>query len=174
MARLRRLIENTVRYGASFASLVLACLMGLITIDVVGRYILNEPVQGSFEFSEFMMVALVFGSLAYGQYSKQNIRVTLITQYFNRRTGLLLSIFSDVIALSLWILITWGGAHAAIRAWEIQDCTASIVPLPLWPVKSLVPIGGAMFCFQFMLDICDQIKVFWVLNKSDLASVNRR
>ena len=61
-----------------FAGVILAALMAVTVIDVVGRYLFNAPLPGSFEITKVMMAALIFAALPAVSRFEQHITIDLL------------------------------------------------------------------------------------------------
>jgi TRAP-type C4-dicarboxylate transport system permease small subunit len=158
MASSQGLLEKCILAFEKATQVVMFGLMVLVTADTIRRYAFNSPIHGVFEMTEFMMAALVFLTLAYAQRKKAMINVNLLTSHFSPRTNDYLNLFVYIFGFIFWALITWQGAEAVYFAWKIMDRTPGLVKFPLYPPKSLVPIGGALLCIQLIIDIRDTWK----------------
>ena len=72
-------VTKILSYAAAF---VLFGIMLLTTFDVAGRYLFHAPILGVFEVTEFMLVCVVFLSLAYTQSLKGHIEVDILVRTF--------------------------------------------------------------------------------------------
>ena len=153
---LRKASEAVSRGGDVFARFILVVMMLLICADVFGRYVIRYPIVGAYEVSEFFMSAIVFAALAYTQLQKSNVRVDLVYERFPSDLQSAMAIFNTLLALGLFLLITWRGGAAVLMAWELNDRTAGLIRLPLWPAKAIVPLGSGLLCLQFIIDIWDR------------------
>jgi TRAP-type mannitol/chloroaromatic compound transport system permease small subunit len=57
------------------------------------------------------------------------------------------------VGLVIFSIVTWQSGRLAWEAWETQDYTMGIVQFPLWPAKTILPIGVGLFCLRLFLDI---------------------
>ena len=92
------------------AALVLFLMMLLTFVDVIGRYLLNAPVTGSFEIIELMVAALVFCALPLVTAREEHVTVDLFSHLLSARTeqtravvvGLLNAIILTAMAVKVW------------------------------------------------------------------------
>ena len=61
-----------------FAGVVLAALMVVTVVDVIGRYLFNAPLPGSFEVTKILMAALIFAALPAVSRFEQHITIDLL------------------------------------------------------------------------------------------------
>lgn len=140
------------------ASFLLLGIMLLVVSDVAGRYLFNKPVHGTLEITEFVMVAIVFFTLAHTQAIKAHIKVELLLERMPRKLRLILELITYLFGLVIFALITWQGYLSALDAWEVQEETDGLIPFPIFPAKLTIPIGCFLFCLRFSADIIDVIK----------------
>ena len=123
------------------------------TLDVILRYIFNAPLPEMFQLTEFMMVAVVYLAIAYVQQLKDHIKIEIVTQWLPQKVQEGLDLFGYLVGLVIFAIITWQSGRLAWEAWETQDYTMGIVQFPLWPAKTILPIGVGLFCLRLLVDI---------------------
>ncbi len=123
------------------------------TVDVVLRYVFNAPLPEMFQLTEFMMVGVVYLGIAYVQQLKDHIKIEIATEWMPRKGQDILDLFGYLMGLFIFGLITWQTGRQAWEAWDTQDYTMGIVQFPLWPAKSLLPLGIGLFCLRLLLDL---------------------
>jgi len=146
-------IERFMNYVAG--TVILLGMMFLVTFDVIGRFLFNRPLHGATEITEFMMVGLLYFTLAHTQALKAHINVEIFTLHYSPRTRLVADLITYFLGLFLFAFITWQGFKSALDAWRIQEVTFGLLELPLFPAKVLVPIGSLILSLRFILDIAD-------------------
>jgi len=128
-------------------------MMLLVTADVLGRYLFNNPIHGTTEVIEFMMVALLYFTLAHTQAAKAHIRVEMFISRLPPKTQLLCQEMAYILGFILFALITWQGIGSAAKAWKVWETTFGVILFPLFPAKVLIPIGSFLLCLRFFMDI---------------------
>lgn len=123
------------------------------TVDVLLRYVFNAPLPEMFQLTEFMMVGVVYLSVAYVQQSKGHIKIELCTEWLPTKVQQALDLFGWGVGLFICGIITWQTGRMAWEAWDTQDYTMGIVQFPLWPAKTILPIGVGLFCLRLFLDL---------------------
>ena len=138
--------------------IILTAMMFLVTGDVLGRYLFNLPIQGTTEVTEFMMVGLLYFTLAHTQADKSHIRVDMFVSRLPPRTQLFFETITYLLGLFLFVLITWQGTLSAIKAWQVGETTFGVILFPLFPAKVLIPIGSFLFSLRLLLDFVEGLK----------------
>src|SRR5512135_3433407 len=106
---------------AGVAAVVLAFVMFLMVADVFCRYLLNRPILGSFEITEFMMIVLVFFSIAFAQIKKAHISVDVLVLKLSRRTQQIFQAIGSLLGLGLFSLMTWQIVLHAFRVYRAHQ-----------------------------------------------------
>ncbi len=122
--------SSVERLAAFIAALAIFFMMLITVADVIGRHFFKHPLPGAYEISEFMLIGIVFLSVAYVQSLRQNARVGMLVDRLHKRARLALVLFGDVIGLSVFSLMAWQGVLLALRAWQTKEYAG----------------GGAFFC----------------------------
>ena len=135
-------------------------MMLLITVDVTGRYVFSSPIPGTLEFTEFLIVFVVFFSMAYVQLTKRHICVELVTQRLPRRTADGLAVVVYLIAALFFVLMCWQSWHSGLSAWEYREASDGLVQIPVYPPKLAIPFGAALIAIQMLRDAWKRFRSF--------------
>lgn len=142
------------RFLRAVGLLAIGVAMFLTTVDVVLRYVFASPVPGGFYLSQFLLVAMVALPLAYCQEIKAHIRVDFLLTRIPKKAGVAIDVCTMILALALFSFATYTGAIEARRAFLTGDYVGSVVvDYPLWPAKSLLPIGTGCLCLRLLIDV---------------------
>lgn len=127
---LRTVVERLFQ-GLTVA--VLAALVVVTAIDVVGRYLLNQPLAGAFELTELLMGALIFAALPLVTMHRQHIAVDIFDIYvptaLRRWQEVLVQTASGVIQF----VLTWVFLELAAQM-KSDGLHTHALQLPLAPV----------------------------------------
>lgn len=140
------------------AASILLVMMMLVVSNVVGRYVLNIPIQGTIEITEFLMVGIVFLTLSCAQAKRNHIRVEIFYMRFPRKIQLWLDLLAYLLGFIIIALITWQGWLSFWDSLKFREATDGYIAFPVYPARSLIPIGCFLFCLRFIVDIIDVIK----------------
>jgi TRAP-type C4-dicarboxylate transport system permease small subunit len=91
------------------AGLLLVALMGVTVVDVIGRYVLGRPLPGATEYTEFLLLGIVFTGLPAIALEDGHIAVDLFTSHLRGRAA----------AVQLAAARLFGAAVLALVAWEL-------------------------------------------------------
>ena len=77
-----------------------------------------------------------------------HVAVDIITIRLSPRTRAILEIITAPIFFLFAGCLIWFGSLEAIRAFNVNQRVISQFASPLWPIKSIIPIGGVLIFLQ--------------------------
>ena len=151
MKTAQKVLTVVERIFAFAAGISIVLMMLLTTFDLLSRKYLNYSIPSLYEFTEdYLMVSLVFLSIGYVYTQGGHVRVTLIEQHLPRRVQMVWEKLHQSMTLVLFFFIAVKGWDAAVRAYEFNEMSNSVLAYPLAPALLLVPIGSAILCLRII------------------------
>lgn len=145
-------------------------IMWLVDANVLGRKLLNQPVLGSVEISQALLVICIMLGMPYAQVNGVHLRVTLIIGHAPRRLGEVLYGLAALAGCAVFALLAWSSYGFALRAWNVgEEVWGASVRFPLWPVKAMIPLGAGLLSLQFLLDALRVLVFRAVLDTDDIV-----
>ena len=137
--------------------LFLNCIVGLVTADVVLRYVFNSPIWGSKEVNGLFLVMVFFLSLCHTWDTGKHIRVEVIYGLLKGRlktgvdvlTSLAGMVFSGLLAFHYIVDMPF-----VIRTGE----SGEELGLPFWPVKTIIAICCTLFFLRMLIHLISSLK----------------
>ncbi len=130
-----------------FAGSLITIMAFLATYGSVRRYVFNAPEPVSYELSKmFLLLSFV---LAIAAVEKQNrfLRCDLLLERFPQNIRNIISnILSPILGIIFFGITTWISFDDTLRALKIDQHSLSSWPVPLFPIKLLIPIGYGFLC----------------------------
>jgi len=151
-------IEKGFQYIDLHVNRVLAATMGvltflcmlLITCSIGGRYLLGMPVPSSVELSEAILVLVIFLPFAYIDIQGGHLRITALYSRFSTRWQKICDIFSKVVSVIFFSLMTWQTLKYAIHSWVSNEVSWGMIPIPLWIPKFAIFFGCLIFSIHLL------------------------
>ena len=144
-------------FGIAVAGVMLTSMMFLTFFDVAGRYVLNKPIFGSLEVTEFLMALLVSFGLGYTALNKGHIRVDLIMQYTGRKTNLWFDIFAYGISCVFFMFVSWRVWLHALKVYA-SNLTSPALFIPVYPFIFLLSVGAGLVTLVFLRDFLKSVE----------------
>jgi TRAP-type C4-dicarboxylate transport system permease small subunit len=150
MGKLLRRIEN----GFLFLAIVSVLMMVfLTTVDIVGRYLLNNPIPKAYEITEkYLMVLAVFFGLCYAYREGVHVRITLLESRLPPKGKLVVNYFVQIISILFSMFLFVASVIPALRRInDIWDITS--YELPVGPAHMAAVVGLFFMTLWILIDL---------------------
>jgi TRAP-type C4-dicarboxylate transport system permease small subunit len=115
------------------AGFLLLAMMGLTVVDVVRRYVFNDPIVGAFEATEVMLALAIFAGLPLVTARGAHVQVRLLLDVAPRPVRFVLDRVADVAVAVLLAGAAWLLVDRAESLGRFGDATV-LLRIPLAPV----------------------------------------
>jgi TRAP-type C4-dicarboxylate transport system permease small subunit len=149
-----RLLERGIIGFSVLLNYVAAVLFGLMVLfvaaDVVGRYFLNSPIKGDYEFVEVVTGLVISLSLAYALVVDQHVRVDILTSRCSQGLQLLSDILSYFAGLAVFTVASWQTIVYA-NSLRKTGLLIGVLPIPTYPFVYVVAVGFISLSLVFLV-----------------------
>lgn len=146
--------QNTwEKFSLALSATILIGMMLLTSADVFLRYVFDSPIIGALEFSEMLMIGVVYLAIAYVQQKKGHVKVDFLVDKLSERERLSLELGLLVLALAVIGLLAFQSTVTTIESWRIWDVAPGIVHFPYTPFRAIIAIGTWMLVMRLIVDI---------------------
>jgi TRAP-type C4-dicarboxylate transport system permease small subunit len=142
------LFSRFLRILALAGGVVLLVLMLFTDLDIFLRFVFNNPFSGSVEFTEYMMAAIVFLSIAYCGWTGGHISVDLLDRWLNRPSLRFLPAVMSFAGAALFAAIAWQSTRETITT---IDQVSNMLQWPHYPFRFTVAFGSAVFALVMLI-----------------------
>jgi TRAP-type C4-dicarboxylate transport system permease small subunit len=125
------------------SSVILFLMMALTVADVFLRKVFSKPILGSVEVTEFMMVTVVFFSLAQTEVLNRHVKVDLVMSRLSKRTQGLIDMITRLVCFLLFCGITWSTLIYSGRMRASGEVSQDLW-IPVYPFVYIVAVGCAL------------------------------
>ena len=140
--------------GKSFAWLILVLTFG-VSYEVFVRYALGAPTTWAFDMSYITYGALFLMAGAYTLSRNGHVRADVVYRFWRPRMQAAMDLALYVVfflpAVMAFMYSGWLYARASIQFREVSIFSPAGVPV--FPLKTLIPITGALLLFQGVAEI---------------------
>lgn len=145
-------IERVNRGFVIFAGSLMVIMAFLAAYGSMRRYVFNAPEPVSYEFSKMFLLLSFVLALAAVEKQDRFLRCDLLLERFPERVRNAVSnILSPILGIIFFGIITWISFGDAVRALEIDQHSLSSWPVPLFPIKLVIPIGYGFLCLVLLI-----------------------
>ncbi len=140
--------------GKAFAWLILVLTFG-VSYEVFVRYVLGAPTTWAFDISYITYGALFLMAGAYALSRNAHVRADVVYRFWRPRQQAAMDLALYVVfflpAVLAFMYSGWWYARASIRFREVSIFSPAGVPV--FPLKALIPITGALLLLQGIAEI---------------------
>lgn len=122
----------------------LAALVLVTVADVGGRYLFNKPLFGALEISEFLLVFMGFGGMAYAELRQAHIAVDFFVTALPRRIQTLLDSAASLLGAFFWGFVAWRAVDHAQQIREAGEVSINLA-LQTYPFYLVAAFGSLLF-----------------------------
>ena len=143
------------------ATIILFFMMLLTVADVFLRKVFSRPIMGSVEVTEFMMVGLVFFSLAQTEVLNRHVKVDLVMNRLGERTQGLIDMITQFVCFLLFGAITWSTLIYSAKMRASGEVSQDLW-IPIYPFVYIVVMGCALLStillVKFLMALIKMVK----------------
>jgi TRAP-type mannitol/chloroaromatic compound transport system permease small subunit len=138
-----RMIQKWIPFWICGISLTI--FMFIINIEIFVRRFFNIAFGWTTEGGEYLLVLITLLSGGYCLLNNSHVRVDIIYTKFSTLGKKCSDLFTYSIIMLISFIMVWNGGQIAWEAFVNWECSDSVYATPLFPVYSMVPIGGILF-----------------------------
>lgn len=124
---------------------------GLITLDVITRYLLRRGVVESFEISGYALAAAVGLGLAFTVTTKANVRVDILLDLLPRRLRVLCDVLASLALALVALALAWFGWQTVGQSLAMHARSVSTLQVPMAIPQGIWWIGIFWFACMAVL-----------------------
>jgi TRAP-type C4-dicarboxylate transport system permease small subunit len=149
---LDRWIKHVNQGLVIFAGSLIVAMAFLAAYGSVRRYVFNAPEPVSYELSKMFLLLSFVLAVAAVEMQDRFLRCDLLLERFPENVRNIISnILSPILGITFFGIITWIGFSETLRAYKIDQHSQSAWPIPLFPIKLMIPVGYGFLCFVLFI-----------------------
>lgn len=154
-APLRRGLHHTSQGLGTLAAVgVLVTMLATVT-DVARRTTTGRALPGTVDYSELLMVAVVFLALAMTQRDGGHVSVNLVTARLPDAVARWMRVTGLLVAAVLMLWLTVAATQEAIGSYARNEIRFGLLRIPVWPARAAIPVGCAALVLELVASITD-------------------
>jgi len=133
------------------ASAILLVLMLVTFVDVVARYLFNFPLRGAFEFTELLLLVLIFAGLPLVSHADEHVTMDFIDRMLPPRGTRALVRAVHALCAAIMFFLTWQMWIKAGRISGYGD-TTDVIKIPVGPfvyfMTAMIALTGLVHVYK--------------------------
>jgi TRAP-type C4-dicarboxylate transport system permease small subunit len=151
--KLAHLISAVSRASGVAAAVALAAACLVVCQMVFMRYVIGASTIWQTEFVLYSVVAATLLGSPYVLLTRGHVRVDLVSHLLAPTGRRALEILSSTVGLAFCLVLAWSGGRYFYEAWTEGWVTESVWAPPLWIVLLPLPLGIALLCAQYVVEV---------------------
>jgi TRAP-type C4-dicarboxylate transport system permease small subunit len=137
---------------ATLSQWALAVLLALVVVQIVTRYVFNDPLGEVVSITEtYLMPAMVFFAIAALQRNDGHIRVDLLYVTLKGRIRQVIDLTIFVVSALFWAFVIYASSSETLFSLRMDYEISRTIPFPQWTALIVVPIGGMLILIRLLL-----------------------
>lgn len=144
--------------AAALSGVAIVALMLHVSADVAMRTFMNRPILGTLEIVAYWwMVSIAFLGIAYTKIRNEHIAVDLLPDRLPIRQRAVVRLILEVITIAVLLLLVFYGWEAAMSSMARGENAVGVTPIPVWPFRFLLPLGGLLMVAACVAAVLENI-----------------
>ncbi|MBN9408062.1 MAG: TRAP transporter small permease subunit [Burkholderiales bacterium] len=155
MNRLLRAADRISTWVGQTAGWLIVVLVAITAFEVVSRYAFNKPNGWVLDATIMSYGAMVILGGAYALAQQSHVRGDILYGMLQPRTQAIIDLALYLVFFCPGVVaLVWAGAAYAHDSWAAGERSALTANgLPVYPLKSLIPLAGALLMMQGLAEI---------------------
>jgi len=149
MKLLARVFDRSIDVLFFSAAVIAVFIWGLISTEVITRFLANYSIIWAVEVSEFGLMAISFLGAAWLLKKDEHIKVDIVCSRLKPRNQVLLNIITSIIGIILCAFLVWYGTKVTLDHFQRHVISLSIMEFPTWPRYAVIALGCFLLLIQF-------------------------
>jgi len=163
-------VIEKVAKGLSNALMILASilaflLMVIIVSDVLTRMISGHGLAGAVEYTEVLLVGIVFLAWAAAQRAGSHVTIDLLYERLKPVARHVMATFGFVLVIVCLVPLTVLSFESAIDAFTTGEFRIGVASTPVWPARAAVAVGLAAVILEILTQLLREIEA-WVSGRT--------
>lgn len=154
---MRRAVHALSTTFGVIAAVLIVVIMLSTAADVAVRQVTGASIPGVVEYSEVLMVGLIFLGLAYAQRARAHIGVDLVTERMPVRVAHVVRAVGLALAFVVLAVMAYETLQVALRSFESREFRFGLVQVPIWPARMIIPIGLVALLLELAISLHDEV-----------------
>ena len=147
-----RLFFKLESFMGLIGGIVIFLVVGISTVNVLGRWLFNMPVNGYIDWIEQFMAFLALLGVAYTQREGGHIRMDMLVSRLKGRWLYTTELITTSIVFLVTLVLIYGSYLHFLRAYKFGD-TSLDISLPIWPAKLVVPAALTLLAIRLLIQM---------------------
>ena len=143
-----RIFDLVTKYLCYLAAAILVMISVSISLDVVLRYTINNPLKWVFEGTEYAMLFITFLAATYVLQKDEHVRLDLAINALGPRLRTGINAFTSLVMAVVCLVLTWSSAKYTIYLFQNDVTIIKYYTIPKFVIYFIIPVGFFLLFIQ--------------------------
>jgi len=150
LTRSGTIFDRIIGFLFFLASVILALGVLIISVDVVLRYFVRQPLGWVIEVVAFSLLFITFLGAAWVLRIERHVKVDLVLNLLNPGARAALNITTSVLGGIMCLLLAWYSGHLTWDLFQSGERTITVLEWLKAPLVAVIPLGSFLLSIQFL------------------------
>jgi TRAP-type C4-dicarboxylate transport system permease small subunit len=143
-----RIFDVVTKYLYYLAAAILVLISVSISLDVVLRYTINNPLKWVFEGTEYAMLFITFLAATFVLQKDEHVRLDLAINALGPRLRTGINAFTSLVMAVVCLVLTWSSAKYTIYLFQNDVTLIKYYTIPKFVIYFIIPVGFFLLFIQ--------------------------
>jgi len=143
-----RIFDVVTKYLYYLAAAILVLISVSISLDVVLRYTINNPLKWVFEGTEYAMLFITFLAATFVLQKDEHVRLDLAINALGPRLRTGINAFTSLVMAAVCLVLTWSSAKFTIYLFQNDVTLIKYYTIPKFVIYFIIPVGFFLLFIQ--------------------------
>jgi TRAP-type C4-dicarboxylate transport system permease small subunit len=143
-----RIFDVVTKYLCYLAAAILVLISVSISLDVVLRYTINNPLKWVFEGTEYAMLFITFLAATFVLQKDEHVRLDLAINALGPRLRTGINAFTSLVMAVVCLVLTWSSAKYTIYLFQNDVTLIKYYTIPKFVIYFIIPVGFFLLFIQ--------------------------
>ncbi|MCK9363604.1 MAG: TRAP transporter small permease [Syntrophales bacterium] len=151
--KMQSTVDSIVYYLNCLGGVGIFIVMVLILLDVSGRYLMSRPLPGVLEWSQLMLVFIIYMPLAFVEAQGGHITITFLQSRLSKVWRTRSDFAIKVLGLCVFSFLAFLTFNATVEAFRDKEVAFGDFRLYLWIPKASIFVGCLLYSIRLLSDV---------------------
>jgi TRAP-type C4-dicarboxylate transport system permease small subunit len=149
---------NTLIKGLAWITyFVIVLMLGIVIVNIIGRFFFHKPLLGTVELVELMMAIIGFFAIPYATMNRANVRVEILTSRLSRHSRTVLSRIASLLSAVIVGFITYQAFVSSFYYIDHLSQATTVLSIPFAPFRLIMAFGCLILFLRLLLDMFNHL-----------------
>ena len=143
-----KIFDAVIKYLCYLAAAILVLMSLSISLDVILRYTINNPLKWVFEATEYSLLFITFLAATWVLKKDDHVKLDLALAVLGPRLRAGVNTFTSLIMAVVCLVITWSSVKYTIYLFQNDVTTIQYYTIPQFTIYFIIPVGFFLLFIQ--------------------------